>query len=369
MRARHAKRPASRPAARGAWHGAAALLLLAALCAAGARAQTVDANGNPVGSGGRRGRLGVERNLPAQIGASVMLLGKFDWEIGARRGRAGRRRLRQTGAVGAGRPAGRRAPRRAGRRAGGRAGAPAHWRRAGAAAAPGGARRRRRQRVAPPAGDRRRHHFPTVPPAPRAPPADAVATANTGKPWSRCLDQLWRAAQRTNSTNINFVPTHHWLPPQYQRGVAAGVGQYCTMSGTNGANTCQSWSPELIVEFREAMTICFAEAFRMGLTISVRPHLVRAPGGAAGRGGRVRAGPKVGQARRRRRRPRPHPAPAHTPCAPPAPPRTTRLPRRAGATASRSSRPSPTPATPTRRSCWSRWRRRTPLPGPPAFRQ
>ena len=100
----------------------------------------------------------------------------------------------------------------------------------------------------------------------------------TGKPWSRCLDQLWRAVKRTGSSNINFVPTHHWLPPPGRSGIAAGVGQYCTMDGTDGSPRCIGWTPALVNEFRDSLAVCFAEAFRMGLTVSVRPHLVRAPG-------------------------------------------------------------------------------------------
>jgi hypothetical protein len=83
---------------------------------------------------------------------------------------------------------------------------------------------------------------------------------------------------------MNFVPTHHWLPPRYQRGVDAGVGSFCAMEGTDGTNTCIPWSPQLIAEFRDAMVVCFSEALKMGLTINVRPHLVRA------RRGRERAG-------------------------------------------------------------------------------
>jgi hypothetical protein len=76
---------------------------------------------------------------------------------------------------------------------------------------------------------------------------------------------------------MNFVPTHHWLPPRYQRGVDAGVGNFCAMDGTDGTNTCISWTPQLIAEFRDAMVVCFSEALKMGLTINVRPHLVRRP--------------------------------------------------------------------------------------------
>jgi hypothetical protein len=72
------------------------------------------------------------------------------------------------------------------------------------------------------------------------------------------------------------VPTHHWLPPRYQRGVQAGVGSYCTMDGKSGSNVCTPWSQELIGSYRYAMTQCFIEAFKNGLTVNVRPHLVRA---------------------------------------------------------------------------------------------
>jgi len=74
---------------------------------------------------------------------------------------------------------------------------------------------------------------------------------------------------------VNFVPTHHWLPPRYGRGVQAGVGSYCAMDGTSGTNQCIPWTDALVAEFRDSMTVCFAEAFKNGLTVNVRPHLVR----------------------------------------------------------------------------------------------
>lgn len=258
--------------------GAAALLGLV-MCAGSALAQ------------GLAPKAGVARTDVPQIGPSVMMLGKFDWEIG------------EACAAPAARPCG---------------GLRAQARARRARAADGGYRA-----VADPQGA-----SPPSPTPPRSP--EPLATANRGAPWSRCLDQLWRGVQRTNSSNvsgwgrgaappsrrparpspemaraprahapttrrrqlaisahvcppthprppsqINFVPTHHWLPPPYSRGVAAGVGSYCTMDGTSGANRCIPWRPELITQFRDSMAVCFGEALKLGLTISVRPHLVR----------------------------------------------------------------------------------------------
>ena len=96
-----------------------------------------------------------------------------------------------------------------------------------------------------------------------------------GGKWSRCLDQLWRGAERSGSSQVNFVPTHHWLPPHKGGGGGSGVGQYCLMAGRTGKHTCYAWSDALIKEFTNSMRVCFAEALRLGLTIGVRPHLVR----------------------------------------------------------------------------------------------
>jgi hypothetical protein len=79
--------------------------------------------------------------------------------------------------------------------------------------------------------------------------------------------------KQNKRAQLNFVPTHHWLPPRYGRGVDAGVGSFCAMDGTNGAPTCIPWTKELIEQFRDSMVVCFREAFKNGLTISIRPHL------------------------------------------------------------------------------------------------
>jgi len=99
------------------------------------------------------------------------------------------------------------------------------------------------------------------------------------------LDQLWRAADRSGSSHVNFVPTHHWLSPSDPSGSSGGVGRYCMMAGTTGANKCYGWSDALVGEFRDAMRVCFAEAINLGLTISVRPHLDDGTGSGAWRNG------------------------------------------------------------------------------------
>ncbi|KAI8472420.1 MAG: hypothetical protein J3K34DRAFT_210613 [Monoraphidium minutum] len=86
--------------------------------------------------------------------------------------------------------------------------------------------------------------------------------------WSRCMDQMWRAAERSGSSQVNFVPTHHWVPAANNR-----IASYCVMTGTKGVTTCEPWTRELIKEFKDAMTVCFAKALVMGLTIHIRPHL------------------------------------------------------------------------------------------------
>jgi hypothetical protein len=73
---------------------------------------------------------------------------------------------------------------------------------------------------------------------------------------------------------------------------ASGVSQYCTMDGTAGDNQCYGWNDAVVAEFREGMRVCFAEALKRGLTVGVRPHLVRAP---AARAPPPRAGPDPGR--------------------------------------------------------------------------
>lgn len=86
MRARrNVSSPGVRPRSGVAWVSGAALALLIALCGGSAFAAQ-----SMAGAHGRSlmGRLGVVQNEPAQIGASVMLLGKFDWELGECHSRA-----------------------------------------------------------------------------------------------------------------------------------------------------------------------------------------------------------------------------------------------------------------------------------------
>ncbi|GBF88099.1 hypothetical protein Rsub_00811 [Raphidocelis subcapitata] len=124
-------------------------------------------------------------------------------------------------------------------------------------------------------------------------------------PWSRCLDQLWRGAERSGSSQVNFAPTHHWLPPrdggaQGARSPfgggggaggggdghgASGVGSFCFMAGQTGSNKCYPWSDAVVAEFRRGMRVCFAEALRLGLAIAVRPHLDDGTGNGAWRNG------------------------------------------------------------------------------------
>jgi hypothetical protein len=124
----------------------------------------------------------------------------------------------------------------------------------------------------------------TPPPRPPTKPKTIkVEPDPSGRPWSRCLDQLWRAAERSGAGSINFTPTHHWLPPS--SGAGAGVAAYCTMDGTDGRQVCRQWNSQLVAEFREGMRLCFAEALRLGLTVAVRPHLDDGTGGGAWRNG------------------------------------------------------------------------------------
>lgn len=99
-----------------------------------------------------------------------------------------------------------------------------------------------------------------------------------GRPWSRCLDMVWRARRLTRGNKLNFVPTHHWLP----REDGFGVSSFCYMHKTPGLpNTvttangmyCSPWNDALIQEFEDSMATCFAESLRQGLTPYIRPHL------------------------------------------------------------------------------------------------
>jgi hypothetical protein len=104
--------------------------------------------------------------------------------------------------------------------------------------------------------------------------ANSSANNSAKRPWSRCLDQLWRA-QRIGSSVLNFVVTSHWLPPPAGRASNArgAVALYCVMDGTEGHHACIPWTPALVANFRDSLALCFAEAMRGGLTVSVRPHL------------------------------------------------------------------------------------------------
>lgn len=99
-----------------------------------------------------------------------------------------------------------------------------------------------------------------------------------GRPWSRCLDMVWRARRLSRSNKINFVPTHHWIP----RDDGFGVSRFCYMHKNPGIpNTvttangmyCSPWNDDLIQEFEDTMTSCMAEAIRQGFTPYIRPHL------------------------------------------------------------------------------------------------
>ena len=82
-----------------------------------------------------------------------------------------------------------------------------------------------------------------------------------------------------NSSRLNFVPTHHWLPEDE---ALNGISSFCYMDTVLPATTaaaaaaerntyeCFPWSKAAIDAFRDSMTLCFAEALRQGLTIYVR---------------------------------------------------------------------------------------------------
>lgn len=99
----------------------------------------------------------------------------------------------------------------------------------------------------------------------------ALETGKDGKPWSRCLDMVWRARSVVKGNRLNFVVTHHWMP----RDDGFGVSQYCYLHTEGGEDRgrCLSWVPGKLAEFKKSMTYCFAEAFRQGFIPYVRPHL------------------------------------------------------------------------------------------------
>eukprot|EP00878_Enallax_costatus_P016588 GHUV01017406.1.p1 GENE.GHUV01017406.1~~GHUV01017406.1.p1 ORF type:complete len:494 (+),score=70.49 GHUV01017406.1:303-1784(+) len=99
-----------------------------------------------------------------------------------------------------------------------------------------------------------------------------------GRPWSRCLDMVWRARRLSRGNKINFVPTHHWVP----RDDGFGVSRFCYMHKnpglpdtvtTNNGMYCSPWNSAVIQEFEDTMTNCLAEAMRQGFTPYIRPHL------------------------------------------------------------------------------------------------
>lgn len=87
-----------------------------------------------------------------------------------------------------------------------------------------------------------------------------------GRKWSRCLDMVWRARRYSAGNRLNFVPTHHWLPESD----GFGVSQFCFMPS---GGPCQPWTPAVLAEFKESMTLCLAEALKQGFIPYVRPHL------------------------------------------------------------------------------------------------
>lgn len=101
---------------------------------------------------------------------------------------------------------------------------------------------------------------------------------DNGRPWSRCLDMVWRARRLSRGNKLNFVPTHHWIP----REDGFGVSRFCYIHkdpgvpdtvATNNGMYCSPWNDALIKEFEDTMTSCLAEAMRQGFTPYIRPHL------------------------------------------------------------------------------------------------
>lgn len=99
----------------------------------------------------------------------------------------------------------------------------------------------------------------------------ALYTGSDGKPWSRCLDSVWRARKYSSGNRLNFVPTHHW----FCGSDGWGVSSFCYMhsSGAGDKGSCMPWTPSKLAEFTKSMTLCFTEAFVQGFTPYVRPHL------------------------------------------------------------------------------------------------
>jgi len=85
-----------------------------------------------------------------------------------------------------------------------------------------------------------------------------------------------RKTVKSGSSKVNFVPTHHWLPDE---SALNGISSFCyidtikqSSAETLGADkySCFPWSKDRVNEYQEAMTLCFAEAMRQGLTVYVR---------------------------------------------------------------------------------------------------
>lgn len=91
-----------------------------------------------------------------------------------------------------------------------------------------------------------------------------------GKPWSRCLDMVWRARRLSRGNKLNFIPTHHWMPGTD----GFGVSKFCYMyKDSNNNMVCGDWTLQKIQEFEDSMTQCLIETFRNGFTPYIRPHL------------------------------------------------------------------------------------------------
>lgn len=95
-----------------------------------------------------------------------------------------------------------------------------------------------------------------------------------------CVDA--RRAVESNSSRVNFVPTHHWLPEDSARN---GISAFCFMESTlplgtariggynsnsSGTYRCSPWTKQVIQDYKDAMTMCFAEALRQGMTLYIR---------------------------------------------------------------------------------------------------
>ena len=98
-----------------------------------------------------------------------------------------------------------------------------------------------------------------------------LSMGSDGQPWSRCLDMVRKAREYSNGDRLTFVPTHHWMPGPGSFGIAS----YCWISEDrpSGQRTCLEWTADKLAEFTQSMTLCFAEAFKQGFVVYVRPHL------------------------------------------------------------------------------------------------